>query len=100
MNLEREREIFIDWHFNKYYAKDADKEFLYEMFEDKNEFVSYEVQHSWDAWLASASREGYKMVPINCTNNMAHAAKEVDGRLSAFKYSDVWGAMLGAVDET
>lgn len=48
---------------------------------------------------SSANREGYKLVPIKCTNNMAHAAKEVDGRLSAFKYGDVWEAMIGACDE-
>ena len=43
--------------------------------------------------------EGYVVVPVKCTNNMAHAAKEVDGRLSAFKYGDVWNAMLEAVEK-
>ena len=58
-------------------------------------------QTNWmyQMWLSSKNREGYKLVPIKCTNNMAHAAKEIDGRLSAFKYGDVWEAMIGACDE-
>ena len=58
-------------------------------------------QTNWmyQMWLSSKNREGYKLVPIKCTNNMAHAAKEIDGRLSAFKYGDVWEAMIGACDD-
>ena len=52
---------------------------------------------AWEMWCASAQREGYKLVPIKCTNDMAHAAKEVDGRLSAFKYGDVWKAMINSI---
>ena len=72
------------------------------------------LPHQWDdadsvnnmhfingAWYSWQSRvpEGYVVVPVKCTNNMAHAAKEVDGRLSAFKYGDVWKAMLEAVEK-
>lgn len=49
-------------------------------------------------WQASANREGYKLVPVELTNKMAYAAKNIDGRLSAFKYGDVYKAMIGAVD--
>ena len=35
-------------------------------------------------------------MPRICTNKMAHAAKAVDGRLSAFKYADVYEAMIEA----
>lgn len=52
----------------------------------------------WWAWQARV-HEGYVVVPVKCTNNMAHAAKEVDGRLSAFKYGDVWKAMIEAVEK-
>ena len=51
-----------------------------------------------EAWQARVP-EGYVVVPVKCTNNMAHAAKEVDGRLSAFKYGDVWKAMIEAVEK-
>ena len=52
----------------------------------------------WNLWQARVP-EGYVVVPIKCTNNMAHAAKEVDGRLSAFKYGDAWKAMIEAVEK-
>lgn len=103
MNLEKERELFEAWYLQHYYTRngltpDID---IFKKYHDGDDWVYlYDPTfRSWTVWLASASREGYKTVPIKCTNNMAHAAKEIDGRLSAFKYGDVWEAMLGAVDE-
>ena len=45
---------------------------------------------------AQAVPEGFLLMPRKCTNKMAHAAKAVDGRLSAFKYADVYDAMIEA----
>ena len=45
---------------------------------------------------AQAVPEGFLLMPRKCTNKMAHAAKAVDGRLSAFKYADVYEAMIEA----
>lgn len=45
---------------------------------------------------ANAVPEGFLLMPRKCTNKMAHAAKAVDGRLSAFKYADVYDAMVEA----
>ena len=45
---------------------------------------------------AQAMPEGFLLMPRKCTNKMAHAAKAVDGRLSAFKYADVYDAMIEA----
>lgn len=39
-------------------------------------------------------------MPRKCTNKMAHAAKAVDGRLSAFKYADVYDAMVEAQEQS
>lgn len=108
MNIELDRRVFIGWHFNKYYAKDADKEFLYEMFEDKNEFISYEVQHSWVAWQASANREGYKFVPVGlierCISHIGiascHPANSLeDDRKMDADIDALEKAMIGACDE-
>lgn len=52
----------------------------------------------FDEYVRLRDSEGYKLVPAKCTNDMVYAAKEVDGRLSAFKYGDVWDAMIGAVE--
>lgn len=45
---------------------------------------------------AQAVPEGFVLMPRICTNKMAHAAKAIDGRLSAFKYADVYKAMIEA----
>lgn len=65
---------------------------------DRERFEDDQLNMAWEMWLASKNREGYKLVPVRCNNKMAHAAKAVDGRLSAFKYGDVWDAMIGAVE--
>lgn len=44
--------------------------------------------------------EGFLLMPRKCTNKMAHAAKAVDGRLSAFKYADVYDAMVEAQEQS
>ena len=52
------------------------------------------------SWLNEAKNqavpEGFILMPRICTNKMAHAAKAIDGRLSAFKYADVYKAMIEA----
>lgn len=104
MSIEKERKAFESQNFIKrllgYSKYDEDRnEYVYFRFEDYAIRDTCELNTAWKAWQASANREGYKLVPIKCTNNMAHAAKEVDGRLSAFKYGDVWEAMIGACDD-
>ena len=51
------------------------------------------------AATAQAAPEGVLLMPRKCTNKMAHAAKAVDGRLSAFKYADVYKAMIEAQEQ-
>ena len=43
--------------------------------------------------------EGWKLVPARLTQNMAEAAKAVDGRLSVWKYDEAYQAMLAAAPE-
>ena len=93
MNHDNERKAFEAWFESRY-----DAHFM-QFALDLDLYVDKHTQTCWEAWLSSANREGYKLVPIKCTNNMAHAAKEIDGRLSAFKYGDVWEAMIGACDD-
>jgi hypothetical protein len=90
--MKTERELFEEW---------ASKETRWDLYwsENINQYMDHQTNAAWLAWQASANRQGCKLVPIKCTNNMAHAAKEIDGRLSAFKYGDVWEAMIGACDD-
>lgn len=54
---------------------------------------------AWQAAKAQAVPEGFVLMPRQCTNSMAQAAKEIDGRLSAFKYGDVYQAMIEAQEQ-
>ena len=51
------------------------------------------------AVIEALKLEGFVLMPRKCTNKMAHAAKAVDGRLSAFKYADVYDAMVEAQEQ-
>lgn len=88
----------------KLFGFDAEK-MIY--FGDRSESINSQ----WTTWCAcigmlhlggkeaQAVPEGFLLMPRKCTNKMAHAAKAVDGRLSAFKYADVYGAMVEAAQE-
>ncbi|RSO70101.1 hypothetical protein EA749_03015 [Acinetobacter radioresistens] len=72
------------------------------VFEIRNgKYRSSYVQLSHEIWQAAqAVPEGFVLMPRQCTNSMAQAAKEIDGRLSAFKYGDVYQAMIEAQEST
>ncbi len=63
---------------------------------DLNAYVYDFANAIEQAVKAQAVPEGFLLMPRKCTNKMAHAAKVVDGRLSAFKYADVYDAMIEA----
>lgn len=66
---------------------------------DSWDMEDYEKDSMFDAWQAAKAEavpEGFVLMPRICTNKMAHAAKAIDGRLSAFKYADVYKAMIEA----
>lgn len=102
MNLEKERELFLEWHFNEWKINNSNDESI--------EFAKmlYERVYSYDhtscvrdiefkAWLASINREGYKLVPVEPNQKMIEAAiieKQKHGRTD----SDLYKAMLGAVE--
>lgn len=44
--------------------------------------------------------KGWKLVPEVPNQSMVHAAKEVDGRLSVFKWADGYYAMLAAAPQS
>ena len=78
----------------------SELENVYELIEWDEEYSEAlnEINSSWCTWQARAQAvpEGFLLMPRKCTNKMAHAAKAVDGRLSAFKYADVYDAMIEA----
>ena len=66
---------------------------------ENGDYKYIEIDQGWKLWQTAAAQavpEGFLLMPRKCTNKMAHAAKAVDGRLSAFKYADVYEAMIEA----
>jgi hypothetical protein len=47
----------------------------------------------------SAIPEGWKLVPFKPNQDMVNAAKEIDGRLSVWKWADGYAAMLSAAPQ-
>ena len=88
MNTEEERELFDKWYGKK------PRGWL--------EAVRYNT--AWRAWLASANREGYKLVPVEPTDIEIESIKEKHWgmrgcQLCKSDYIDLYKAMIGACDE-
>ena len=82
-DLEKERELFEKWFIQQY---------GHESF----------VESDWKAWLASSNREGYKLVPIEPTEEMIDAARcrQWDDLSSPYEDMDMlkYKAMIGAAE--
>ena len=61
MNLERERELFEAWAY-------SNKWNIFKVSfvnDDVEKYADDFVEGAWHGWLASASRDGYKLVPVD-----------------------------------
>lgn len=106
MNLEREREIFEPLQNQMalarlYFVKELNMYLTSDDYADDDFTISLcmEINHGWKMWLASASREGYKLVPVVDTDAMWSAGRAVieDNGYST-DASDVYKAMIGAIE--
>lgn len=93
MNLEKERKIFEAWYEKAYMNTDVT-----DILMPNGQYSSRRMQHSWDAWLASASREGYKMVPVERLEEILKYA-DLCAKSNGNGYIETrCKAMLGAVE--
>ena len=92
MNLENERSLFEAWFESRY-----DAHFM-QFALDLDLYVDKHTQTCWEAWLSSANREGYKLVPCEPSDYMIDAAAN-----ALFDYDactvDIYKAMIGACDD-
>ena len=105
MEIQKEREAFEAWYRKEYDNTVIDDSEFSEILGEyeSNYYWVDELNQSWMAWQAAkgqAAPEGFLLMPRKCTNKMAHAANAVDGRLSAFKYADVYDAMIEAQEQS
>ena len=74
--MKTERDLFREWYENAYH------EIINIL--PSGQYASLRQQHSWDAWTASAQREGYKLVPLQPSNEVIIAIeKKVENQLEA-----------------
>lgn len=95
-----ERELFEE-HYKtsrdyKFYVRHEMTE--KQIFEFKNgKYVVGCVNDGWKIWQASANRQGYKLVPVEPTEEMLIAADDcvIDEKVTAH---NIYKAMIGAVE--
>lgn len=101
MSVEKERVAF-----QKFWEENFDFEHHEQTYFDE-QTQSYEndigedtesINMAWMAWQASANREGYKLVPLEPSQEMLIAADscEIDGKVTAH---NIYKAMIGACDD-
>ena len=85
MNIEEQRKAFDKWVLNH---------------PDNLDLTAYEENIMFDAWLASANREGYKLVPVEPTERMLDSAySSISDNLHYADLENIYTAMIGACDE-
>ena len=79
--MKTERELFLRYWTDNNLPYDGDDD---------------DMEVAWTAWQASAQREGYKLVPVNPTEDMYLARfKAKQDRLNP---TEIFTAMIGALE--
>ena len=100
MNLDNERKAFEEYYIANYHDGDIHPhKKLLEWCEDSESYINSTIDNLWDMWLASANRQGYKLVPVEPTDEMINTYRDKSiapiSTLSVIGYK----AMIGAADE-
>ena len=83
--MKTERELFLRYWTDNNLPYDGDDD---------------DMEVAWTAWQASASREGYKLVPVEPPEDMdIKICRLVDHRIDVFEADRIYKAMIGAADE-
>ena len=98
MNIEKERESFEQFCIK-------DDEFCIHRYAGDPNYSDDYTQCAWLAWLASANREGYKLVPVEPTDIEIESIKEKHWdmrgcQLCKSDYIDLYKAMIEAQEPT
>ena len=99
MNLDNERKAFEEYYIANHHDGDIHpNQQLLEWSENGEFYFATSVNDLWDMWLASANREGYKLVPVEPTLKMLEGAADEHVAHGA-SYAGIYKAMIGACDE-
>ena len=105
MNFDNERKAFEGYYIANYHDGDIHpNQQLLEWSENGEFYFATSVNDLWDMWLASANRQGYKLVPVEPTDIEIESIKEKHWdmrgcQLCKSDYIDLYKAMIGACDD-
>lgn len=98
MNLDNERNAFEGYYIANYHDGDIHPhKKLLEWCEDSESYINSTIDNLWNMWLASANREGYKLVPLEATEEMVDAV--YNSTLASDDLEGIYKAMIGACYE-
>lgn len=90
--MSSERELFLyELNGHGYHFKNTDWHDDWERFEDD------QLNMAWEMWCASTQRKGYKLVPVEPTEEMYLTG--YDCKVQNGSTIDIYKAMIGALDE-
>ena len=92
-----ERKAFEEYYIANYHDGDIHPhKKLLEWCEDSESYINSTIDNLWDMWLSSANREGYKLVPLEATQEMVDAV--YNSTLASDDLEGIYKAMIGACD--
>ena len=98
MNHDNERKAFEEYYIANYHDGDIHpNQQLLEWSESGEFYFATSVNDLWDMWLASANRQGYKLVPLEATQEMVDAV--YNSTLASDDLEGIYKAMIGACDD-
>ena len=100
MNLENERKAFEEYYIANHHDGDIHpNQQLLEWSENGEFYFATSVNDLWDMWLASANREGYKLVPVEPTERMLDSAySSISDNLHYADLENIYTAMINSHD--
>ena len=93
MDIQKEKEAFEAWFESRYGAHFMQSALDLDLYVDKH------TQTCWEAWQASANREGYKLVPVEPTERMLDSAySSISDNLHYADLENIYTAMINSCD--
>ena len=91
MNLDNERKAFEEWYKKHHNGRQISYDYVYE---DNSYSIGY-ANAMWIRWQASASRQGYKLVPIEPSKETLKLMLDAYEEHLSEGMSDAYKAMIG-----
>ena len=96
--MNSERELFEEWFCDNHTGLKPSELIKFRLDNGYSFKDSIKIDCMWEAWQASAQRQGYKLVPVE-PENEAIKKVSVSHNVSEDYIISIYKAMIGEVDE-